>query len=171
MGSIGIFYGSCGGTTTNVAEALAEAFDVYEDDVINVEDDLDDVAQLLEYDILFLGSSTWGQGDVQHGWVDALLEIENDKIDFSGKKVALFGAGDCKKHGEHFVSALGKMYKIFKGRGAEIIGFVDVDDYSFEASLAVVDGRFCGLGIDDHNEKAKTSQRVASWIEQLEKEI
>lgn len=169
--SIGIFYGTCGGTTTIVAEALAKAFDVDESDVVNIEDDYDDMEQLLKYDVLFLGSSTWGQGDVQHGWVDILLEIQSDKVDFSGKKIAFFGAGDCKKHGEHFVSALGKMHKIFSSAGAQIIGYMPTDGYDFEASLAVIDGKFCGLPIDEINEDDKTDERIEQFISILKSEV
>ncbi len=171
MSSIGIFYGSCGGTTKIVADELAKAFSVSSSDVIDIEDDFDDVEQFLGYDILFLGSSTWGQGDVQHGWVDPLFEIENDAVDFSSKTVALFGAGDSKKHGEHFVSALGKMYKTFTKAGARCIGFVDAKSYSFDDSLALIDGQFCGLPIDEVNEKEKTHPRIEAWIEKLKKEI
>lgn len=171
MANIGIFYGTCGGTTKIVADALADAFELDDGDVINIEEDYDEMEQLLSYDILFLGSSTWGQGDVQHGWVDILMEITSDKIDFSGKKVAFFGAGDSKKHSEHFVSALGKMYKIFSFAGAKVIGFVPVDEYIFESSLAVIDGKFCGLPIDEHNESGKTKGRIDAWIETLKSEV
>jgi flavodoxin I len=167
----GIFVGTAGGTSMEVAKPLAEAFKIDDDDVINMEDDYDDVDQLLEYDVLFLGSSTWGQGDVHHSWVDALFEIESDGIDFSGKTIALFGAGDCDKHGEHFCSALGKMYNIFSNAGAKIIGFVSKDDYHYEASLAQIGDQFCGLAIDEHNENAKTKPRVSKWIEQLKNEL
>jgi flavodoxin I len=169
MAKIGIFCGTAGGTSMKVADALAEAFDVEE--VINMEEDFDDIDELLECDILFLGSSTWGQGDVHFSWVDVLLEIDDEGIDFSGKKVAFFGAGDCKKHGEHFCSALGKLYKTFTKAGAEPFGAVDKSDYSYEFSLAEIDGKFCGLGIDEHNESEKTEERIENWIEVLKKEI
>jgi len=126
---------------------------------------------LEQYDVLFLGSSTWGQGDVQYGWVDILLELDESDMDLSGKKVAFFGAGDAKKHGEHFCSALGKLYKSFTAKGAKAIGFVDASEYDFESSLALIDGKLCGLAIDEHNESNKTSDRVESWIESLKKEI
>ena len=108
MSKIGIFFGSSGGVTRAVAEKLEELFDGAE--LIDMEEDFDDIDQMLEYDILLLGSSTWGQGDPQRDWVDPLYEIESDDVDFSGKTIALFGAGDQETHGEHFVSALGKMY-------------------------------------------------------------
>ncbi len=169
MSSIGIFCGTAGGTSMQIAEALAEAFDVEE--VINMEEDFDDVEQMLEYDILFIGSSTWGQGDVYFEWVDPLLEIESDEIDFSGKTIALFGAGDCVKHGEHFCSALGKLYKTFTQAGAKIVGFVDAGDYKYEFSLAEMDGKLCGLAIDQHNESDKTQERIENWISSLKEQI
>jgi flavodoxin I len=168
---IGIFYGSCGGTTAKVAEMLAKEFNVDEDDVINMEEDYDDLDQFLDYDILFIGSSTWGQGDVQRDWVDVLLEIEEEDIDFSSKTIALFGAGDCKTHGEHFVSALGKMYDVFKSKGAKIVGFVPQDGYTFTHSLAIKDGKFCGLPIDSVNEPDLTVDRTQKWIKQLKEEL
>jgi flavodoxin I len=171
MSKIGIFCGTAGGTSMKIAEALAEAFEVEDDDLINMEEDFDDVDQLLEYDVLFLGSSTWGQGDVYHEWVDPMLEIDSEDVDFSGKTVAFFGAGDCKKHGEHFCSALGKMHKTFVGAGAKAIGFIPKDDYTYEFSLAEIDGKFCGLGIDEHNESDKTEERIEKWIEVLKSEL
>lgn len=169
--SIGIFVGTAGGTSMKVAKALAKKFDVDSDDVINMEDDFDDVEQLQDYDVLFLGSSTWGSGDVHHSWVDALLEISSDGIDFSGKKVAFFGAGDCVKHGEHFCSALGKLYDVFVKAGAEPFGSVDASDYKYEFSYALKDGKFCGLAIDEHNEKGKTKARIENWIELVSEEL
>jgi len=167
--NVGIFCGTAGGTSLKVANALAEAFEVNE--VINMEEDFDDVEQLLEYDVLFLGSSTWGQGDVHHEWVDPLFEIDSDGVDFSGEKIAFFGAGDSVKHGEQFCSALGKMYQTFTKAGATPIGFIPKDDYSYEFSLAEVDGKFCGLAIDEHNESDKTETRIENWIETLKSQF
>lgn len=172
MSKIGIFVGTAGGTSMKVADALVDAFGIDEDDVINMEEDFDDVEeQLLEYDVLFLGSSTWGQGDLHFSWVDPILEIEDDEIDFSGKTVAFFGAGDCKKHGEHFCSALGKLHTTFTGAGAKAIGFVPKDDYSYEFSLAEIDDKLCGLAIDEHNESEKTDERIEKWVGILKSEL
>jgi flavodoxin I len=167
----GIFYASAGGNTTKIAEALKEAFEVDDDDFILMESDFDDISQFDDYDVLFLGSSTWGQGDVHFSWVDALFEITSQSVSFAGKKVALFGAGDSKKHKEHFCSALGKLYEVFKNGGAQIVGFVDKNGYEYQSSLAEIDGSFCGLAIDNVNEKEKTAQRIESWIGQLKAEL
>ena len=84
-----------------------------------------------------MGSSTWGQGDVHHSWVDPVLEIESDNVDFSGKTVAFFGAGDCVKHGEHFCSAFRKITQnIYKKQVQQAVGFVPANWYKYEFSLA-----------------------------------
>jgi len=172
MAKMGIFIGTAGGTSMKVADALVEAFDIDEDDVINMEDDFDDVEdQMLEYDVLFIGSSTWGQGDVHFSWVDPVLEIEDDEIDFSGKTVAFFGAGDTKKHGEHFCSALGKLHKTFTSAGAKAVGFIPKDGYDYEFSMAEIDGKLCGCAIDEHNESDKTDERIETWISALKAEL
>jgi len=172
MSKIGIFVGTAGGTSMKIADALVEEFNIDEDDVINMEEDFDDVEdQMMEYDILFIGSSTWGQGDVHFSWVDPVLEIEDEEFDFSGKTVAFFGAGDCKKHGEHFCSALGKLHKTFTEAGAKAIGFIPKEGYEYEFSLAEIDGRLCGCGIDEHNESEKSDERINLWIESLKAEL
>ncbi len=169
MLKIGIFCASAGGNSLKIADKLADAFDV--DEIISMEEDFDEVAQLLEYDILFIGSSTWGQGDVHHSWVDPLFEISLDDVDFSEKTVAFFGAGDSQKHGEHFCSALGKLYKVFTDAGAKPAGFMPKEEYSYDFSLAEIDDKFCGLAIDEHNESQKTDVRIERWIEQLKQEL
>lgn len=171
MANVGIFCATAGGTSLKIAEELAKAFNVEEEDFINMEEDFDDVEQLLDYDVLFIGSSTWGQGDVHHEWVDPQLDIESDGVDFSGKKIALFGAGDSVKHGEHFCSALGKLYKTFSQAGANVVGFVDANDYNYKFSLSQIGDKLCGLAIDEHNEKEKTQTRIENWIGNLKKEI
>ncbi|MDR2099224.1 MAG: flavodoxin [Campylobacteraceae bacterium] len=171
MAKTGIFYASAGGNTTKIAEALKEAFEVDDDDFVLMESDFDDISQFENYDVLFLGSSTWGQGDVHFSWVDALFEITSENVSFEGKKVAFFGAGDSKKHKEHFCSALGKLYEVFKNGGADIVGFVDKSGYEYQSSLAEIDGRFCGLAIDNVNEASKSAPRISAWIEQLKQEL
>jgi len=171
MSKIGIFYASAGGNTTIIAEALKEAFEVEDDDCVLMEDDFDSVEQFENYDTLFIGSSSWGQGDFHFSWVDPIFEMGSENISLMGKTVALFGAGDAKTHGEHFCSALGKLHKVFTKAGASIVGFVDKDDYNYTASLAEIEGKLCGLAIDNINEPDKTGKRIENWIEQLKTEL
>lgn len=172
MAKMGIFVGTAGGTSMKIADALSDEFNIGLDDLINMEEDFDDVEdQMMEYDVLFIGSSTWGQGDVHFSWVDPVLEIEDEDFDFSGKTVAFFGAGDSVKHGEHFCSALGKLYKTFTDAGAKAIGFIPKDGYKYEFSLAEMDGKLCGCAIDEHNESEKSDERIKIWIDALKAEL
>jgi len=170
MANVGIFVGSSSGITQQVAEKLEELFDGSE--LINMEEDYDDLEQFDDFDVLLIGSSTWGQGDPQRDWIDPLFEMENDEPDFNGKKVAFFGAGDQDSHGEEFISALGKMKETFSKLGADTnYGYWPTQNYDYKASLAEIDGKFCGLAIDDVNQKELTDERVTSWAAQVKKEM
>ncbi|MEM7589983.1 MAG: flavodoxin FldA [Cyanobacteria bacterium P01_A01_bin.83] len=167
MAKIGIFYGSTAGVTEEIAEKLAEYFEEGECALYNMEDDFDDFDDMLQYDYLLLGSSTWGSGEVQNDWRDPLVDLEEERPDFTGKTIAFFGAGDCGTHGENFVSALGTLYDYFKDAGATIVGDVSTDGYTFSKSNAVRDGKFIGLPIDEINESEKTDERLEAWVESL----
>lgn len=169
MAKIGIFVGSSSGVTKGAAEILAEELSGAE--LIDMEEDFDGIEQFEDFDVLILGSSTWGQGDPQRDWVDPLYDLSNDRPDMEGKKVAFFGAGDQKTHGEHFLSALGKMHDLFTSLGASAYGFTSTSGYDYEYSLAERDGKFCGLGIDDVNQEDLTEDRVKEWATQLKSEM
>ena len=63
MKKIGIFYGSTTGTTESVAEQIASHLGVGSSEVYNVGNTDAKVAE--EYELLILGSSTWGSGELQ----------------------------------------------------------------------------------------------------------
>jgi len=167
MTKIGLFYGSTSGVTEELAEKIQESIGEDLCDLYNMEDDFDDVDDLLKYDYLILGCSTWGAGEVQNAWREPLFDIEVDKPDFSGKTIAIFGPGDCEGHSKHFVGALGTLYDQFKAVGAKLVGAVSADDYSFEHSTSIREGKFVGLPLDEVNESEKTDERIANWLELL----
>lgn len=169
MAKVGIFFGSSSGVTRGAAELLAD--ELKGSELIDMEEDFDGIDQFEDFDVLLIGSSTWGQGDPQRDWVDPLYELDNERPDLSGKKVAFFGAGDQKTHGEHFLSALGKMHDLFTSLGASAYGFTGTSGYEYEFSLAERDGKFCGLGIDDVNQEDLTEDRVKEWASQLKSEM
>lgn len=171
MSKIGIFYGSTSGVTEEIAEKLQELIGEDNCDLYSMEEDFDDVEDLLKYDYLLLGCSTWGAGEVQNDWREPLFDIEVDKPDFSGKTIALFGPGDCQGHSKHFVGALGILYEQFKAVGAKLVGAVPSENYSFEKSTSIRDGQFVGLPLDEVNESDQTDQRLADWLELLKPEF
>jgi flavodoxin I len=169
MAKVGIFFGSSTGATREAAELLGEHFSSCE--LIDMEEDFEGIDHFEAYEVLILGSSTWGQGDPQRDWVDPLYELSNDQPDLSGKKVAFFGAGDQKTHGEHFVSALGKMHDLFVSLGAEAYGFTSTEGFDYDHSLAEKEGKFCGLAIDNVNQEELTEERIIGWASQLKSEM
>lgn len=166
---MGIFFGSSSGVTRSAAEILSQQLSGAQ--LIDMEEDYDGIEQFENYDVLVIGSSTWGQGDPQRDWVDPLYDLDNERPDLSGKKVAFFGAGDQKTHGEHFISALGKMHDLFVSLGAQPYGYASTDSYTYKFSLAQRGDKFCGLGIDDVNQEDMTEERIIGWANQLKVEM
>jgi flavodoxin I len=60
-----------------------------------------------------------------------------------------------------------ELYDAAKAAGANVIGEVSTEGYTFDDSDAVVDGQFVGLALDDINEDDKTDGRIDAWIAQL----
>ncbi len=165
MGKIGIFYGSTEGNTEDVVERVKEALgdaDVYNVDSATAED-------MQKYDILILAASTWEIGELQEDW-ESFIDVLDD-VDFSGKKVTFIGVGDADGYPDTFVDAIGIIYDRIKDSGAEFFGAWPTDDYEFDESKGVVDGKFLGLVIDEDNESDKTDERIAKWVEQIKGEL
>ena len=157
-----IVYGSTTGTCEDLAGRIAAKLGV--DNVINVTDFNDSV--IADNDNLILGASTWGAGEVQDDWYDGIKVIKG--ADLSGKTVALFGCGDSDSYADTFVGGLAEIYNAAKGAGANIIGPVPTDGYTFDDSEAVVDGKFVGLALDEVNEDNKTDERIDAWVAQIQ---
>ena len=62
---------------------------------------------------------------------------------------------------------MGQLYEAAKAAGANIVGAVSTDGYTFDESTAVVDGKFVGLALDEDNESDKTDERIAAWVEEI----
>jgi flavodoxin I len=56
-------------------------------------------------------------------------------------------------------------------QSATIIGEWPNENYEFEKSKALIDGKFVGLVIDQDNQKDMTKERVAEWIEKIGAEL
>ena len=161
--SIGIFYGSSGGATESVAKMIKDKLEV-ESDLIDIADASRD--SFGEYTEIILGTSTWGEGELQDDWEDAFADFE--AVDFSGKTVALFGLGDQEGYADNFLDGMGTLYQTLIKNGANIIGNNwSTKGYEFDKSTAVVDGAFVGLAIDDDNQDDLTEERVAQWVPEI----
>ncbi|MDR1646068.1 MAG: flavodoxin FldA [Tannerellaceae bacterium] len=166
MKKTGIFYGSSSGTTEDIAQRIAGQLGIGSADIYNVTDAA--VGAVAPYDVLILGTSTWGVGDLQDDWDSFLPKLK--KADLSGKVIALFGTGDSSSFSDTFCDGMGVIYEQLKTTGASFTGAVPTDGYSFDDSAAVVNDAFIGLPIDEVNESNLTDKRIAQWVEQLKAE-
>lgn len=164
MKKTGIFYGSTTGTTESVARLIADKLGVAPADVHEVTQL--DTALAESYDALILGTSTWGDGELQDDWYDGLKVLQGAHL--SGKTVALFGCGDSESYSDTFCDAMGLLYEGLKDSGCTFVGAVDDSGYTYSASVAANDGKFVGLALDDVNESDRTDDRVSAWAAQLQ---
>lgn len=165
MKKIAILYGSSLGNTKFVAEKIGAKLP---------EATLKSVSQLtgkelLEYQVLILGVSTWGVGGMQdefETFVDTLLAT-----DLSGKIIALFGCGDQQTYPDTYCNAVGKLFDMLQDKGCKIVGECSIEGYDFSQSLAVRDDKFVGLAIDEENQPDLTDYRIKKWLESIAKEL
>ena len=165
MKKTAVIYGSTTGNTEAAAKKIAEELGV--SDIRNVDQVFAD--ELLSYDNIIVGSSTWGCGELQDGWEALAGKIRN--LDLSGKKVAFFGTGDQNSYTDTFVDALGLLYDEFTAAKAEVIGTWPTDGYVFSASKAVRDNMLVGLALDEDNQAGKSEERIKKWVEKIHPQL
>ena len=164
MSKVGIFYGTTTGVTEDIAHRIADKIDGA--DIFNIDGNEE---KLNDYDVLLLGASTWGFGDLQDDWQTVLDELSN--LNLQGKKVGYFGTGDQGTFADTFIDALGIINDEIKKTGATIIGQTSTEGYEFSESRAVVDGKFLGLVVDEINQPDLTDERIDAWVEEIQKEL
>lgn len=158
-----VVYGSSTGTCESIAQTIGEKLGAK---VVNVSDlTADDIAA---NDNLILGTSTWGAGEMQDDWYDGIKLLK--QADLTGKTVAIFGCGDCESYSDTFCGGMSEIYAAVKDQ-AKVVGQVSTDDYTFDDSESVVDGKFVGLALDDVNEDDKTAARIDAWVETIKPEL
>ena len=167
MKNICVIYGSSTGTCQGLAEKIGQQLGVQDDGIIDVQNLSADVVN--KYDVLILGTSTWGAGEMQDDWYDGVKVLKQAGL--QGKTVAVFGCGDSESYSDTFCGGMAERYNAAKDAGATMMGEVATDGYNFDDSEAVVDGKFVGLALDEVNEDDKTDSRIEAWVEELKKNL
>lgn len=158
MAKINVIYGSTTGTAEAVAAKIADALDATAVNV-NAAD-----ASALDADVLVLGSSTWGFGDLQDDWAAAGIALL-EGADLSGKKVAVFGVGDSQGFADTFCDAPAIIAEKAVERGATLVGALPLDVFPGLASKIVSGDHLVGLPLDETNEPDKSDERIAKFVE------
>ncbi|URJ31046.1 flavodoxin FldA [Blochmannia endosymbiont of Camponotus sp.] len=166
--SVGIFFSSDTGNTEKLAKMIraqlgqdvADVFDI----AVSSKEDIE------HYDKLLFGIPTWYYGEPQCDWDDFLPTLRN--IDFSGKKVAIFGCGDQEDYSEYFCDAMSILYDIILKNGAIVIGSWPASGYHFNTSKSLISAdTFVGLAIDEDRQPEMTEIRVKHWVNQIRGEM
>ena len=167
MTKIGLFFGTQTGNTETIAETIQKVFG---GDIVTLHNVADTEAADLEgYEYLIIGCPTWNIGELQADWEGLYDELDN--IDFSGKKIAYFGAGDQIGYADNFQDAMGILEEKISELGGTTVGYWSTEGYDFNESKAVIDGKFVGLALDEDNQSELTDKRINTWVTQLKREF
>lgn len=168
MDKIGLIYGSDTGMTEEVTHSL---IDISSFEIEVIEADVVTPSDFDRFDKLILGLSTWYDGDLQSDWELFFDDFKN--INFSGKKVALFGLGDQYGYGEYFIDGVGILAKVILENGGEIKGYWSTEGYDYTESKAEIvdENLFYGLALDEDNQPELTNDRLTEWVHQIQKEF
>ncbi|NEQ21595.1 MAG: flavodoxin FldA [Microcoleus sp. SIO2G3] len=168
MTKIGLFFGTQTGNTETIAEAIQTALGG--DSVVTLHNVADvELSDFDDYSNLIIGCPTWNIGELQSDWEGLYNEL--DDVDFSGKKVAYFGAGDQVGYADNFQDAMGILEEKISGLGGTTVGYWSTEGYEFNESKAVRDGKFVGLAIDEDNQSELTNERINAWVAQLKQDF
>ena len=171
--TIGLFYGSSTCYTEMAGEKICKVLHslLGEDcvDFFNIANT--PIIQTQFYDFLIFGSPTWDYGELQEDWEEIWDEL--DSLDFSGKKIAVYGLGDQVGYPEWFLDAMGYLHSKLVHRGATPCGYWPRTGYVFEASKALTPDEqyFVGLALDDETEFQLSDARIQQWCTQIVEEF
>ena len=168
MAKIGLFFGSTTGNTQDIAERIQSEFGgdnvVTLHEISDVEED-----EFADYENIIIACPTWDIGQLQSDWEGYYPEL--DEVDFSGKKVAYFGAGDQVGYADNFQDAMGILESKISELGGKTVGHWSTDGYDHNESQAVKNGKFVGLALDEDNQADLTDERISAWVKQLKTEF
>lgn len=167
MKKIALFYSFNTNNSAKVADKIAKAIGGDKVEKVNVEMMSDD--EFLNYDNLILGVPTWFDGELPNYWDEFIPAL--DDMDMKGKVVAIFGLGDQEDYPENFADAVGILGEKLESRGAKLIGETSTEGFEFERSLAIRDGKFMGLVLDEDNQADLTDKRIDKWVKDITKKF
>jgi len=168
--SVGLYYSTSTGNTETVAEYIADKTGIEGwNDIADVETD-----EVMAHDAIIIGTPTWHTGADKErsgtSWDEWLYETLPD-LDFSGKKIAIFGVGDSAGYGDNYCDATGELYDCFTAKGAKVYGMTPAEDgIEYTETKSVRDGKFVGKAFDEDNYSDLSEDRVAEWLDQLKSE-
>jgi len=162
MPSVGIFFASTSGRTESVADRIARHLTPLRPEMHRIESS--QPVDLLRFDVLILGSPTYGRGQMHHEWLSWKDHVA--RIDLSEKAVGLFVLGDQRFHGRTFAGAVDHLCDLVQSTGTRPRAQWPTDGYH-APGLEQRAAPFPGLVVDEINQRRSTEQRVQRWCAQF----
>ena len=132
------------------------------------------------YRLLVKVPNSLGKEDLMGVGALGLLDAANRFDETQGVKFASFaqkrirGAiyDELRRHslGGQRICKLAKDIEKCISKKQNETGKVPTDGYTYDDSKSVIDGKFCGLAIDEDNESELTDQRLQAWVQQINAE-
>ncbi len=166
MKKIGIFFGSTSGNTEEASNYMKEYlesndFDVHLFDIADT-----DIDEINNFSNIIIGCPTWNIGDLQDDWDSLFTSYE--ELDFNNKIAAFFGCGDQVGYPYNFLDAIGILAEPFIKNGGKLIGECERDEYEFDDSKALKDGKLMGLGLDyDNCDDDECELLMINWLDDI----
>ncbi|HAH22748.1 MAG TPA: flavodoxin [Prolixibacteraceae bacterium] len=161
MSKTGIFYSFNSKKTAKVAEKIIDEFGTdFKIVPVNAEELTEEL--FLSFNHLVLGVPTWFDGELPNYWDEFVPALED--LDLKGKTIAIYGLGNQVEYPENFGDAVGIMANIVQARGAKLIGYTSTNGYNYESSKAEVEGKFCGLLLDQETQPRLSKERISNWV-------
>ena len=173
---IKIVYGTDTGNTELVVQDMIKLLDdskTFIEDAPKIDHQVITVPEINEdtwndADLFILGIPTWYDGELQSDWEEYFEQFK--AIDFTGKKVAVFGLGDQLGYEEWFCDGVGILAKTVLKNGGQTIGWTDIDEsYDLEEQPKSMYNEFSfyGLCLDEDNQPELTQDRLKKWVEKI----
>lgn len=167
MSDIGLFFASSTGNCQTIAHLIAKEFSPYKVEIFDVMHT--DGQKMLDYRNLIFGIPTWDKHELHIDWKNFLPTIYPSCLE--NKRIALFGSGDQRIFSDNFANGMGLLYAWFIGHNADVVGFWPATGYKFRSSLALRNGEFIGLVLDEDVQSHLTPKRVKGWVNNLKQEF
>ncbi|MEM7117541.1 MAG: flavodoxin domain-containing protein [Chloroflexota bacterium] len=122
-----IFYGRTMGSTEIIAERVQVAWGEAHGEtppIVNV-GNMAELMKLLAFNQILIGVPPWNIGKLQDDW--EIVYPYLDRVDLSGKQIAIFGVGDQFGYPENFQDAIGILGRKFQERGAQLVGYTSIE--------------------------------------------
>lgn len=170
LACIPLLYGSTTGNTERVAQKVAELWGGSAPvKLVDISQGCFDSIQAAS--CVLIAAPTWDFGELQQDWHDYWSHFVT--LDFSAKRVALFGVGDQLGYPDYFQDAMGLVAEQVNSAGGRLVAPWPNEDYEFNASLALDKHTNCfvGLALDEDSQSWATDDRLARWLPIVEAEF